>query len=66
MDFVTELPWTSEGFDSIWLIVNRLTKSVDFLPVKITYSMAWYAQRYIDEIVRLYGAPISIISDWGP
>ena len=65
MDFVTGLPQTSKVFDSISVIMDRLTKSAHFLPVKTTYSEAQYAQMYIDEIVRLHGVPISIISDQG-
>ena len=66
MDFVTGLPRTSKGFDSIWVIVDRLTKSAHFLPVKTTFSVVQYAQMYIDEIVKLHGVPVSIISDRGP
>ena len=65
MDFVTGLPRSQRGYDSIWVIVDRLTKSAHFLPVKTTYGVAKYAQLYIDEIVRLHGVPISIISDRG-
>ncbi|WMV49423.1 hypothetical protein MTR67_042808 [Solanum verrucosum] len=65
MDFITGLPRTLKGYDSIWVIVDRLTKSAYFLPVKTTYNGARYAQIYIDEIVRLHGVPISIISDGG-
>ena len=63
VDFVMVLPQTTQGFDSIWVIVNRLTKSAHFLPVKTTYNVAQYTQKYIDEIVRLHGVPVSIISD---
>ena len=66
MDFVTGLPRTPKGFDAIWVIVDRLTKSAHFLPVKTTYGFAQYAQLYINEIIRLHGVPISIISDRGP
>ena len=47
------------------MIVDRLTKSAHFLPVKTTYGVAKYAQIYLDEIVRLHGVPVSIISDRG-
>ncbi|XP_075515504.1 uncharacterized protein LOC142550153 [Primulina tabacum] len=57
MDFVTGLPRTQKGFNSIWVIVDRLTKSSHFLPVKTTYSMNQYAEAYIQEIVRLHGIP---------
>ena len=66
MDFVTGLPRTQRGYDSIWVIVDRLTKSAHFLPVKMTYGVARYAQLYLSEIVRLHGVPTSIISDRGP
>ncbi|EOY08659.1 DNA/RNA polymerases superfamily protein [Theobroma cacao] len=65
MDFVTGLPRTNGGYDSIWIVVDRLTKSAHFLPVKTTYGAAQYARVYVDEIVRLHGIPISIVSDRG-
>ncbi|XP_073046111.1 uncharacterized protein [Primulina eburnea] len=66
MDFVTGLPRVRRGFNSIWVIVDRLTKSAHFLPVKTTYSMNQYAEDYIAEIVRLHGVPVSIVSDRDP
>ena len=66
MDFVVELPRISSGYDSIWVIVNRLTKLAHFLPVKTTYRMAHLARLYIDQIVCLYGVPVSIVSNRGP
>ena len=65
MDFVIGLPRTSRKFDSIWVIVDRLTKFAHFLPVRTTYTVEQYAKLYIKEIVRLHGVPISIISDRG-
>ncbi|WRX26831.1 Integrase [Theobroma cacao] len=65
MDFVTGLPRTSGGYDSIWIVVDRLTKSAHFLLVKTTYGAAQYVQVYVDEIVRLHGIPISTVSDRG-
>ena len=65
MDFVVGLPKTTKGFDSIWIIVDRLTKSAHFLPVETTYSVAQYAQIYIDKIMSLHGVPVSIVSDRG-
>lgn len=56
MDFVVGLPRSPYGYDFIWVIMDRLTKTAHFIPVKITYSVAKYAQLYIDEIVRLHGA----------
>lgn len=65
MDLVVGLPQTLRGYDSIWVIVDRLTKSAHFLPVKTTFSGVRYAQIFMNEIVRLHGVPISIISDRG-
>ncbi|WRX11173.1 Reverse transcriptase [Theobroma cacao] len=55
----------SGGYDSIWIIVDRLTKSAYFLTVKTTYGVVHNARVYVDEIVRLHGIPISIVSDKG-
>ncbi|KAJ9556932.1 hypothetical protein OSB04_011546 [Centaurea solstitialis] len=63
MDFVTKLPRTPKGYDTIWIIVDRLSKSTHFLPMKETYSMERLARLYIAEIVRLHGTPVSIVSD---
>ena len=63
MDFVVGLPKTKEGYDTIWVIVDRLTKSAHFLPVRITYTMDKYTEIYVKEIVRLNGVPVSIVSD---
>ena len=66
MDFVVGLPKTQKGHDSIWVIVDRLMKSAHFLAVKTTYTVAQYAQMYLDSIVALHGVPVSIVSDRGP
>ena len=66
MDFVMGLPRTQRGHDSVWVIIDRLTKSAHFLPFKNTYSMEKMASLYVDEIVRLHGAPVSIVSDRDP
>ncbi|GJT37536.1 putative reverse transcriptase domain-containing protein [Tanacetum coccineum] len=63
MDFVTKLPKTSSGHDTIWVIVDRLTKSAHFIPTKATDSMETLTRLYIKEIVSRHGVPISIISD---
>ncbi|KAJ9544313.1 hypothetical protein OSB04_024020 [Centaurea solstitialis] len=63
MDFVTKLPKTKKGHDSIWVIVDRLMKSAHFLPIRETYSIDRLAQLYVNEIVMRHGVPISIISD---
>jgi len=66
MDFITGLPKTSSGCDSIWVIVDRLTKSAHFLPVKVTYPVSKYAKIYLAQIVYLHGIPKTIVSDRGP
>ena len=63
MDFVSGLPKTVKGNDSIWVIVDRLTKSAHFLPMRINHPIKRLAELYIDEIVRLHGIPPSIVSD---
>ncbi|GKB06108.1 putative nucleotidyltransferase, ribonuclease H [Tanacetum coccineum] len=63
MDFVTGLPRTSSGYDSIWVIVDRLTKSAHFLPMKKTDSMEKLTRLYLKEVVCRHGVPLSIISD---
>ncbi|KAD6796137.1 hypothetical protein E3N88_07033 [Mikania micrantha] len=63
MDFITKLPRTSRNHDSIWVIVDRLTKSAHFLPIREDYSMDRLAKLYVNEIVSRHGVPISIISD---
>ena len=65
MDFIVGLPHTSMGFDSIWVIVDRLTKSAHFLPVDTRYTAKKYAEIYFDQIVTLHGVPLTIISDRG-
>lgn len=61
--FVVGLPKTTKGHDAIWVIMDRLTKSAHFLPIKITYSLEQLVNLYVNEIVRLHGVPLSIISD---
>ncbi|GJY11870.1 putative reverse transcriptase domain-containing protein [Tanacetum coccineum] len=63
MDFITKLPKTSTGQDTIWVIVNRLTKSAHFLPMKETDSMEKLMRKYLKEVVLRHGVPVSIISD---
>ena len=65
MDFVTGLPRLRDGYDSIWVIVDKLTKSAHFLPVKATYSVAKLAKLYVKYIVCLHGMPVYIVSDRG-
>nr|GEX24259.1 putative reverse transcriptase domain-containing protein [Tanacetum cinerariifolium] len=63
MDFITKLPRSKNGHDTIWVIVDRLTKSAYFLAIKEDYSTERLARIYIDKIVARHGAPVSIISD---
>ncbi|GJS73107.1 reverse transcriptase domain-containing protein [Tanacetum coccineum] len=63
MDFITKLPKTSNGHDTIWVIVDRLTKSAHFIPTRETDSMETLTRLYIKEIVSRHEVPISIISD---
>lgn len=65
MDFVTGLPWSHYQFDSIWVIVDWMTKYSHFLPLKTNYSAGDYAKLFIKEIVKFHGAPVSTISDRG-
>ena len=66
MDFITGLPLTQQGHDSIWVIVDHLTKSAHFVSVNTTYYARKYAELYVSQIVRLHGVPRTIISDRGP
>ena len=62
MDFVTGLPLTQRKHDCVWVIVDRLTKSAHFIPVRIDYFMDRLVELYVDEIFRLHGVPLSIVS----
>ncbi|KAL3510631.1 hypothetical protein ACH5RR_030032 [Cinchona calisaya] len=66
MDFVSGLPRTRLGHDCIWVIVDRLTKSAHFLPLKVSTPMDRLVRIYMDNIVKLHGVPVSIISDRDP
>ncbi|WVZ63853.1 LOW QUALITY PROTEIN: hypothetical protein U9M48_013451 [Paspalum notatum var. saurae] len=63
MDFIVGLPCTQKGYDSIWVIIDRFTKSAHFIPVKTTYRAKQYAELYISRIVSLHGVPLTITSD---
>ncbi|GJY00311.1 putative reverse transcriptase domain-containing protein [Tanacetum coccineum] len=66
MDFVTKLPKTQGGNDTIWVIVDRLTKSAHFLPMRETDPMDKLARLYLKEVVTRHGIPVSIICDRDP
>jgi hypothetical protein len=65
MDFITGLPRTSKGYDSIWVIMDRLTKVAHFIPVKTTYKCGQLAELYMARIVSLHGVPKKIVLDRG-
>jgi len=66
MNFVSGFPKERKGNDAIWIIVDRLTKSVLFLPIKMTDSINKIAKVYINEVVRLHEILVSIVSDRDP
>nr|GEU79344.1 reverse transcriptase domain-containing protein [Tanacetum cinerariifolium] len=63
MDFITKLPKSSQGFNTIWVIVDRLTKSAHFLPIRENDPLDKLARLYLNRIVARHGIPISIICD---
>ncbi|GKD32771.1 putative reverse transcriptase domain-containing protein, partial [Tanacetum coccineum] len=63
MDFITKLPRTSSSYDTIWVIVDRLTKCAHFLPMRENDPMDKLARLYIKEVVTRHGIPVSIICD---
>jgi IS30 family transposase len=65
MDFIVGLPRTRAGYDSIWVVVDRLTKSSHFILVKTNYSSAVLVELYMSQIVCLHGVPKKIVSDRG-
>ncbi|GJZ52788.1 putative reverse transcriptase domain-containing protein [Tanacetum coccineum] len=66
MDFVTKLPKSSQGYDTIWVIVDRLTKSAIFIPMRETDPLEKLARMYLKEVVTRHGIPVSIICDRDP
>ena len=66
IDFVSGLPLTQSKKDSVWVIVDRLTKSAHFIPVRTDFSLDKLAELYVSQIVWLHGVPISIVSDRDP
>jgi hypothetical protein len=65
MDFIVGLPKTQSGYDSIWVIVDRLSKVAHFIPVKTTFKGSKLAELYIARIVCLHRVPKKIVSDRG-
>nr|GFC27763.1 polyprotein, putative [Tanacetum cinerariifolium] len=63
MDFITKLPKTTNGYDTIWMIVDRLTKSSHLLPMRENDPMEKVMKLYMKEVVTRHGVPVSIISD---
>ena len=66
MDLASGFPRSSSGQDAIWIIVDRLTKTAHFLPIRLSQSTDSLSRLYIREIVRLHGVPSSIVSDRDP
>nr|GFC61254.1 putative reverse transcriptase domain-containing protein [Tanacetum cinerariifolium] len=66
MDFVIKLPQSSQGYDTIWVVVDRLTKSTIFTPIRETDLMDKLTRIYLKEVVTRHGIPVSIISDRNP
>ena len=62
-DFVTALPCSPKGNNAVWVVVDRLTKSTHFIPFRVGRSTELLADKYMREIVRLHGVPVSIVSD---
>ncbi|GJS95555.1 putative reverse transcriptase domain-containing protein [Tanacetum coccineum] len=63
MDFITKLPRSSRGYDTYWVIVDRVTKSAHFLVIHEDFKIEKLERLYIDEIVAMHGVPLPIISD---
>ena len=62
MDFVTGLR-PSRSFDAIWVVVDRLTKTARFIPIRETWPVSRLAEEFTRQIVRLHGVPRTIVSD---
>ena len=63
MDFITKLPRTSSGHDSIWVIIDHLTKSAHFIPIRENFRVEKLARIYTEEVIFRHGIPCDIISD---
>jgi hypothetical protein len=65
MDFILRLPMTQKGYDTIWVIVDRLTKVIHFIPVRTTYTRSLLAELYMARIICLHSVPKKNVSDRG-
>jgi hypothetical protein len=65
MNFIVRLPLTARKYNSIWVIVDRLTKSTHFIPVNTKYNIQKYAKIYVTRVLCLHGVPKMIVSDRG-
>ena len=63
---MTRLPRSPRGSDAIWVIVDRLTKTAHFLPMRVSDSIDTMSRLYLREIVKIHGVPVSIVSDRDP
>ena len=63
MDLLTKLPKTARGFDAIWVVVDRLTNSAHFIPIRESYTSKKMADVYTNEIIAWHGVLVSIVSD---
>ena len=66
MDFVVGLPRSPRGNNAIWMIMDRLTKSTHFIPFRVGQFTEALTEKYMQEIVRLHGVPVSIVSETTP
>jgi len=63
MDFITALPYSQKGNNTIWVVVDRLKKSMNFIAFRLGQSMELLAKKYMQEVMRLHSVPVSIVSD---
>ncbi|GJR01331.1 putative reverse transcriptase domain-containing protein [Tanacetum coccineum] len=66
MDFVTKLPKSSQGYDTIWVIVDRLTKCAIFVPMRETNPIDKLVRMYLKEVVHRHGIPLLLFCDHDP